>query len=106
MDLPGVDPAAVRVLVKGDSVLDRRRKGGRAAARGESSFHLVERGFGRFARVPCGCDAARLRRVPRASADARATASSRSCVLPEASPSARGQRASAVPVSHRRSAVA
>ena len=58
VDLPGVDPASVRVIAKGDSVLIAGEKSARRA-RGESSFHLVERGYGRFARVvPLGraCD--------------------------------------------------
>ena len=50
VDLPGVDPAAVRVIAKGDSVLIAGEKAARRA-RIESSFHLVERGYGRFARV-------------------------------------------------------
>jgi HSP20 family protein len=50
MDLPGVDRTAVRVLGKGDSILIAGEKAARRA-RGESSFHLVERGYGRFARV-------------------------------------------------------
>ena len=50
VDLPGVDPAAVRVIGKGDSVLIAGEKAARRARR-ESSFHLVERGYGRFARV-------------------------------------------------------
>jgi HSP20 family protein len=50
MDLPGIDAAAVRVIGKGDSVLIAGEKAARRA-RGESSFHLVERGYGRFARV-------------------------------------------------------
>ena len=50
VDLPGVEPAAVRVLTKGDSVLVVGDKTPRRA-HGESSFHLVERGYGRFARV-------------------------------------------------------
>jgi len=50
MDLPGVDPVAVRVISKGDSVLIAGEKAARRARR-ESSFHLVERGYGRFARV-------------------------------------------------------
>src|SRR4051812_1885619 len=50
VDLPGVDPAAVRILAKGDSVLVAGEKAARRV-RGESSFHLVERGYGRFARV-------------------------------------------------------
>ncbi len=50
VDLPGVDPAAVRIITKGDSLLVVGDKTPRRA-RGESSFHLVERGYGRFARV-------------------------------------------------------
>jgi HSP20 family protein len=50
MDLPGIDPAAVRVIGKGDSILIAGEKAARRARR-ESSFHLVERGYGRFARV-------------------------------------------------------
>jgi HSP20 family protein len=50
VDLAGVDPGAVRVLGKGDSVLIAGEKAARRARR-ESSFHLVERGYGRFARV-------------------------------------------------------
>ena len=50
VDLPGVDRAAVRVLGKGDSVLIAGQKPPRRV-RGESSFHLVERGYGRFARA-------------------------------------------------------
>lgn len=50
VDLPGVDPAAVRIIGKGDSVLIAGEKAARRALR-ESSFHLVERGYGRFARV-------------------------------------------------------
>ena len=50
VDLPGVDPAAVRIVGKGDAVLIAGEKVARRA-RGESSFHLVERGYGRFARV-------------------------------------------------------
>lgn len=61
VDLPGVDPAAVRVLAKGDAVLVVGEKAARRG-RADSSFHLVERGFGRFARaVRLGraCDASR-----------------------------------------------
>jgi HSP20 family protein len=49
-DLAGVDAAAVRVIGKGDGVLIAGEKAPRRA-RVESSFHLVERGYGRFARV-------------------------------------------------------
>jgi HSP20 family protein len=63
VDLPGVDPAAVRVIGKGDSILIAGEKAARRA-RVESSFHLVERGYGRFARVvrlARACDAAQAR---------------------------------------------
>ena len=49
-DLPGVDASAIRVIAKGDSVLVAGEKSARRT-RAESSFHLVERGYGRFARV-------------------------------------------------------
>lgn len=63
VDLPGVDPDAVRVLIKHDAVLVVGEKASRRA-RADSSFHLVERGFGRFARIVrlgLACDAARAR---------------------------------------------
>jgi HSP20 family protein len=50
VDLPGVDPAAIRILSKGDSLLIAGEKPPRRI-RGESTFHLVERGYGRFARA-------------------------------------------------------
>ena len=50
VDLPGVNVSAVRLITKGDSVLIVGEKPARRA-HGESSFHLVERGYGRFARV-------------------------------------------------------
>jgi len=63
VDLPGVDPTAVRVMGKGDNILVAGEKAPRRARR-ESSFHLVERGYGRFARVirlTRACDTARAR---------------------------------------------
>jgi HSP20 family protein len=63
IDLPGVESGAVRVAVKGDTVLIVGEKAARRP-RPESSFHLVERGFGRFARtVRLGraCDMTRIR---------------------------------------------
>ena len=63
VDLPGIDPTGVRVLGKGDSILIAGEKSARRA-RGGSSFHLVERGYGRFARVvrlSRGCDTAKAR---------------------------------------------
>src|SRR5262245_29324282 len=62
-ELPGVDPALVHVIAKGDALLIAGDKPARRTA-GESSFHLVERGYGRFARVirlsrPCNPAGAR-----------------------------------------------
>jgi len=50
VDMPGVDLAAIRVLSKGDDILIAGEKSARRG-HGESSFHLVERGYGRFARI-------------------------------------------------------
>ena len=50
VDLPGVSNDAVRVLSKGDALLIVGEKAPRRPRR-ESTFHLVERGYGRFARV-------------------------------------------------------
>lgn len=50
MDLPGCDPGTVRIVAKGDGILIAGEKSARRV-RGESTFHLVERGYGRFARV-------------------------------------------------------
>ena len=63
VDLPGIDPAAIRIIGKGDSLLIAGEKAARRA-RVESSFHLVERGYGRFARVVRlgrACDISRAR---------------------------------------------
>jgi len=63
VDVPGVDAAAVRVLMKADAVLVAGEKTARRGRR-ESSFHLVERDFGRFARTVClgrACDAGNAR---------------------------------------------
>ena len=63
VDLPGTDAGGVRLLGKGDSVLIAGEKAARKV-RGESSFHLVERGYGRFARVVHlgrACDTARAK---------------------------------------------
>lgn len=65
IDLPGVDPQSVRVVVKGGAILIAGEKIPRRG-RGDSSFHLVERGFGRFARLvrlTTACDAGRARAV-------------------------------------------
>jgi HSP20 family protein len=65
VDLPGVAPEGVRLIGRGDSLLVAGDKAPRRV-RGESSFHLVERGYGRFARVvrllrPCDISKARAR---------------------------------------------
>jgi HSP20 family protein len=63
VDLPGVRPSALRLLAKGDGLLIAGEKSARRA-HGESSFHLVERGYGRFARVvrlARACDASKAR---------------------------------------------
>ena len=52
LDLPGVSPEAVRILFKSGVVLivgEKERPD--LSRRGPSSFHLVERDFGRFARA-------------------------------------------------------
>jgi len=63
VDLPGVSADRVRLFCKGDSLLVAGEKAPRRA-RDESSFHLVERGYGRFARVirlGRACEMARAR---------------------------------------------
>ena len=63
VDLPGVTASAVRLIAKGDHVLIVGEKPARRV-HGESSFHLVERGYGRFARVvrlARACDTAKAR---------------------------------------------
>lgn len=63
VDLPGVDLNAVRLLAKGDGLLIAGEKAARRVP-GDSTFHLVERGYGRFARVVRigrACDPARAR---------------------------------------------
>jgi HSP20 family protein len=63
VDVPGVEAAAVRVAAHGDTVLIVGEKIARRA-RAESSFHLVERDFGRFARavrLTRACDTGRAR---------------------------------------------
>jgi HSP20 family protein len=63
VDLPAVEPDAVRVIVKAGTVLIVGEKPARRP-QSDSSFHLVERGFGRFARsvrLSGACDAARAR---------------------------------------------
>ncbi|MGD9906384.1 MAG: Hsp20/alpha crystallin family protein [Vicinamibacterales bacterium] len=51
LDLPGVTAAQVRVLVKSGVVIVVGEKDRPEARPGPSSFHLVERDFGRFARA-------------------------------------------------------
>jgi HSP20 family protein len=52
VDLPGVEAREVRVLIKNGVVVVAGEKLPRDARdRAEGSFHLVERGFGRFARA-------------------------------------------------------
>jgi len=52
VDLPGVEAKALRVLIKNGVVFVAGEKLPHdARERAESNFHLVERGFGRFARV-------------------------------------------------------
>jgi HSP20 family protein len=63
VDLPAVEAADVRVAIKGGTLLIAGEKSPRRG-RGDSSFHLVERGFGRFARtigLTAACDASRAR---------------------------------------------
>ena len=63
VDLPDTRVAELRVMSKGDSLLVAGEKPPRRA-RGESTFHLVERGYGRFARVVRigrACDMAKAR---------------------------------------------
>jgi HSP20 family protein len=52
VDLPGVVAASLRVLFKDSNLLIAGEKGpNEPCARDGSAFHLVERGFGRFARI-------------------------------------------------------
>ena len=63
VDLPGVDPSAVRVIIKGQALLIAGEKTPKRG-RGDSSFHLMERGYGRFARTArftTPCDTSRAR---------------------------------------------
>jgi HSP20 family protein len=65
MDLPAVDASAVRIVAKGSAVLIAGEKLPRRSS-GDASFHLVERGFGRFARLvrlTSPCDTGRARAV-------------------------------------------
>lgn len=63
MDLPGVDAAAVRIAAKGHTILVAGLKAPRRT-RGDATFHLVERGYGRFVRairLSSACDTSRAR---------------------------------------------
>jgi HSP20 family protein len=63
VDLPGVAADAVRIVAKGEAVLIAGQKAPRRG-RGDASFHLVERGYGRFARsvrLRTACDVAKAR---------------------------------------------
>jgi HSP20 family protein len=60
LDLPGVTLDTVRLVARGQALLVAGEKRPRRG-RGDSSFHLVERDFGRFARavrLPVACDTA------------------------------------------------
>ncbi len=51
VDLPGVDPDRVRVLIKAGTVLIAGEKPPAGLPASDATYHLVERGFGRFARA-------------------------------------------------------
>ena len=58
VDLPGVAATSVRIAAKGQTILIVGHKTPRRS-RQDSSFHLVERGYGRFARavrLSASCD--------------------------------------------------
>jgi len=62
-DLPAVPTDALRIVAKGQTILIAGLKIPRRS-RGDSSFHLVERGYGRFARavrLSTACDTSRAR---------------------------------------------
>jgi len=62
-DVPGVASDALRIVAKGQTILIAGLKIPRRS-RGDSSFHLVERGYGRFARavrLSTACDTSRAR---------------------------------------------
>lgn len=50
VDLAGVDADAIRIIAKGEMLLIAGEKNSRRGI-GDATFHLVERGFGRFARA-------------------------------------------------------
>jgi HSP20 family protein len=52
IDLPGTSAEHVRVMLKGDVVIVAGEKASPyAGERGDTTFHVVERGYGRFARA-------------------------------------------------------
>src|SRR5262245_7427151 len=62
-DLPRVAHDALRIVAKGQTILIAGLKIPRRS-RGDASFHLVERGYGRFARavrLSTACDTSRAR---------------------------------------------
>jgi HSP20 family protein len=64
MDLPGVSPQSVKVMIKSDVVLIAGEKWADSPGVGPGGYHLVERGSGRFARavrVSGAFDGARVR---------------------------------------------
>jgi HSP20 family protein len=67
VDLPGVTPESVRVLIKNATlVVAGEKPWPHPAGRGDATFHLVERAFGRFARavkLDGAIDAGRARAV-------------------------------------------
>ncbi len=69
LDLPGTSPDLVRVMIKGNAVIVAGEKASPyAGERADTTFHVVERGYGRFARavrVDGAVDAAAARAVLR-----------------------------------------
>ena len=64
LDVPGVIPDGLRILIKSGVVLIAGEKDRPDRSHGPASFHLVERDFGRFARavrVHVAIDAAKAR---------------------------------------------
>ena len=51
MDIPGVGPDDVRVVVRENAVIVAGEKAAPGAAARDARFHLAERSFGRFARA-------------------------------------------------------
>ena len=52
IDLPGVSPSALRVVLKhGTLLIAGEKTSPECGCRDGAAFHLIERGFGRFARV-------------------------------------------------------